>query len=129
MADEEMEAARRQAVADDPHSPIRWPGIYQIEDALIGGDGGGGGGEDRSGVPLVADLQRVNELLTGDLNVEIGAHNATRREPREVPGTLIIQVPLAPPNSGEYNRCRPIALYSAVTRLREKYLRDVWWKS
>jgi len=47
----------------------------------------------------------------------------------EVPGTLIIQVPLAPPNSGEYNRCRPIALYSAVTMLREKYLRDVWWKS
>ena len=47
----------------------------------------------------------------------------------EVPGTLIISVPLAPPNSGEHNRCRPIGLYSAVRRLRERYLRDVRWES
>lgn len=45
----------------------------------------------------------------------------------EVPGGLIICVPLAPPNSEEYTRCRPIGLYSAVTELRNRYMADVRW--
>lgn len=47
----------------------------------------------------------------------------------EIPGGLIISVPVAPANSGEYNRCRPIGLYSAVTRLKARYLADVGWKT
>ena len=44
-----------------------------------------------------------------------------------IPGGLVICVPLAPPNSGEYNRCRPIGLYEAVTAHKNRYLADVGW--
>lgn len=45
----------------------------------------------------------------------------------EIPGGLIICVPVAPPNSGNYRLCRPIGLYSAVTRMRERYLSELGW--
>jgi hypothetical protein len=47
----------------------------------------------------------------------------------EVPGGLIICVPLAPANSERYDQCRPTALYKAVTRLKRKYLAQVGWET
>jgi hypothetical protein len=43
----------------------------------------------------------------------------------EIPGGLIISVPLAPPKSEDYKRCRPIGLYEAVTRMRTRYLSEL----
>lgn len=39
-----------------------------------------------------------------------------------LPG-LIICVALAPPNSGDYKKCRPISVFKANAANREKYLR------
>jgi len=38
----------------------------------------------------------------------------------EVPG-LILVVPLAPPNSGDATKCRPIGLYEASWREKQEY--------
>lgn len=38
-----------------------------------------------------------------------------------IPG-LIICVPLAPPHSGDYRKCRPIGLYKASAADRKRYL-------
>lgn len=42
----------------------------------------------------------------------------------EVPALVLI-VPLAPPNSGDKTRCRPIGLYSAGANARTKYREDL----
>jgi hypothetical protein len=41
-----------------------------------------------------------------------------------VPGIPVISVPLAPPHSGDWRKCRPIGLDKAKSADREKYLRD-----
>lgn len=41
----------------------------------------------------------------------------------EVSGTVLV-VPLAPPNTGDLRRCRPIGCYVAATFLADRYLED-----
>jgi hypothetical protein len=45
----------------------------------------------------------------------------------EIPGGVVICVPVAPSTMEDYKRCRPTALYVAVTRMRERYLTELGW--
>jgi hypothetical protein len=47
----------------------------------------------------------------------------------EIPGGMIICVPVASPQSEDYARRRPIGLFPAVTRMRERYLTELGWMS
>lgn len=39
----------------------------------------------------------------------------------EVPGALVLSVPIAPPRSGDHRRCRPIGIYKATSELAAMY--------
>jgi len=43
-----------------------------------------------------------------------------------VPGGDILMVPLAKPKSRDLTKARPIGLYPAGQRLRERYLEERW---
>jgi hypothetical protein len=44
----------------------------------------------------------------------------------EVPGGEILMVPLAKPRSRDVTKARPIGLYRAGRRLRQRYLEERW---
>jgi hypothetical protein len=44
----------------------------------------------------------------------------------EVPGGEVLMVPLAKPRSGDVTKARPIGLYRAGQRLRQRYLEERW---